>query len=149
MIPGLSSAPPTIAICGDPVVARALAELLQDHCYSTKFMPISSLHETGALEGVGLLLLTCTMGLSPGHRDAVPASVEDRGAVADIPVLKLVAFSGKMRAQPRNAVPWPCSTAELKRRIEEALDAGPGAYGQGRRRTKSCASPREPPARGR
>ncbi len=97
MIPGLASAPPTLAICGDPAVGRALVLLFRDPRYDAKFLPDASLGEPGALEGVRLLLFTCTRVFSAGHRVAQLASVKDRAAAAGIPVLELVSFLRKGR----------------------------------------------------
>ena len=44
-----ASAPLVVAICGDPVVGRALALLLQGSNYDTRFLTASSLGEPGSL----------------------------------------------------------------------------------------------------
>ncbi len=118
-----------VAVSGDPVVGRALVLLLQGPRYDVRFVPASSLGEPGVLEGVGLVLLTPTWELNGEDRDALVAAL--KGA-AETPILELTSsFSeetrnGDARVGPEHAVPWPCSTEELERRIQAALLADPG-----------------------
>ncbi len=71
------SAPITLAVCGDPVVGRALALLLRGSGYDTRFLPASSLSEPGSLEGIGLLLLAPTPELRVEQREVLLASLRD------------------------------------------------------------------------
>jgi hypothetical protein len=109
-----------LAICGEPVVGRALARLLRGPRYDTRFVSASSLDEVASLEGVRLLLLAPTPGLSAVRRGALIAALAEVTAVADIPMLELVA--SPERVESRHAqMPWPCSAEQLERCIETAL----------------------------
>ncbi len=124
------SAPVALGICGDPVVGRALVLLLQSSDYDARFLTALSLHEPGALEGIQLLLLTEVN--SPRCREAILTWLENMArGVAEVPILKLVAYSEGTRDEAtsaglRGVVPWPCSIEELARRIECALLSGCG-----------------------
>jgi hypothetical protein len=114
-----------IAICGDPIVGRALALLLRSDYYEVRFVPVDASGEPGPLRDARVVVLAPPSGLSSGRREALITTLKKRAAVANIPVLELTAFSEGMRAEPaQGTVPWPCSTEELERRIEEALDVG-------------------------
>ena len=121
-----------VAVCGDPVVGRALVLLLQGPRYDARFVPASSLGELGALEGVGLVLLPPTWELNGEGRDTLLAALRGALGAAEAPILELTSsFSngtriGEVRARPEHTVPWPCSTEELERRIQAALLADPG-----------------------
>ena len=121
----LSSASITLAVCGDPIICRALVLLLQDFSYYVKFLPASYFGEPGSLEDVQILLLTPERNTE--RREATLASLERRADMAAIPTLELVAaFEGRRERRRKPAwlqrkVPWPCSTDELKRYIEAAL----------------------------
>ena len=120
----LNSIPSTLAVCGDPVVGRALALLLRGPRYDARFLPVSSLNEPGVLEDVRLLLLTPTPESSVGYHETLVASLRDEAAAAKIPIMELVVSPEKTRngkAQDDRLVPWPCRTEELKRRIEAVL----------------------------
>jgi hypothetical protein len=113
-------APVDVAIFGEPIVGRALALLLRGARYDTRFVSASSPGEATLLEGVHLLLLVPTPNLSAEHREALLAGLGEATAVADIPMLELVAFperTGQRHAQVR----WPCSAEQLERCIETAL----------------------------
>ena len=113
-------APVAVAICGEPVVGRALALLLRGPRYDTRFVSASSLGEVDSLDGVHLLLLAPTPGLSAVRREALLAALAEVTAVADIPMLELVAFPE--RVEPRHAqMPWPCSAEQLERFIDAVL----------------------------
>src|SRR3712207_7176939 len=71
-----------LAICGDPVVGRALTLLLQSSLYEVRFLPVSALSEPGALEGVRLVLLAPTWELDAGRRGDLRALVRDASAAA-------------------------------------------------------------------
>ncbi len=121
-----------MAVCGDPVVGRALVLLLQGPRYDVRFVPASSWGEPGALEGVELVLLAPTWELNGEGRDALLASLRGAPGAAKAPILELTSsFSegtrvGDVRVGPEQTVPWPCSTEELERRIQAALFADPG-----------------------
>ena len=119
-----------LAICGDPVVGRALALLLRSSLHEVRFLPVSSLSEPGALEGVRLLLLTPTWDLDAERRGALLASLRGATAAAGPPILELTSSSGEARngdarLRPEHTVHWPCTTEELERRIQAALLAAP------------------------
>jgi hypothetical protein len=112
-----------LAVCGEPVVGRALALLLRGPRYDTRFVSASSAGEVASLESVRLLLLTPTPGLGAERREALLATLTQATAVAGIPILELVACPE--RADRRHAqVRWPCSAEQLERCIEAALLAG-------------------------
>jgi hypothetical protein len=125
-----TSAPVSIAVCGESVVGRALVLLLQDTHYDVKFFPAASLGEPGVLEGIRLLLLTPLLGWATGDHESLLTALEDDAMAADIPILELVASSWRTedagaRVESRQPVLWPCSTEELKRRIATTLCAVP------------------------
>ncbi len=131
-----------LAICGDPVVGRALALLLRSSLYDARFLTASSLGEPASLEGVRLLVLTPTWELDAEGRAALVASLRGASAAAAAPILELTsstgeARNGEARLKPEHTVPWPCTTEELERRIQAALLAAPaGSNGH----VKSAAS---------
>ena len=84
-----------LAICGDPVVGRALALLLRSCLYEARFLPVSSLSEPGAVEGVGLLLLTATRDLDAEGLAALVASLRDASAAAAATILELSYSTGE------------------------------------------------------
>ncbi len=115
-----------LAICGDPVVGRALALLLRSCLYEVRFLPVSSLSEPVALEGVRLLLLAPTWDLDAERREVLLASLRDASAATGAPILELTSSTGEARngiarLRPEHVVPWPCTTEELERRIHAAL----------------------------
>jgi hypothetical protein len=120
------SAPVSIAVCGESVVGRALVLLLKDSYYDVKFLPAASLREPGSLEGIRLLVLTPTPEWSSGNHEYLLTALEDDVVAADIPILELVTSPERRqdagaRVESRQRVLWPCSTEELKRRIETIL----------------------------
>ena len=125
-----SATPMVVAVCGDPVVGRALVLLLQGPRYDVRFVPTPSLSDPGSLEGVQLVLLTLTWELNGEGRDALLASLRGAPGAVEAPILELTssggARNGEARVAPEHTVPWPCSTEELERRIQDALLADPG-----------------------
>jgi len=125
----LNAAPITLAVCGDPIVGRALVLLLRGSDYDAKFLPLSTLSEAGLLEDVQLLLLTPEPDAA--RREARRASLDGAGA-AEILTLELVVVAedgqeGGTRAWSERAVLWPCSTDELKQQLETAIFEKSGA----------------------
>jgi hypothetical protein len=115
-----------LAVCGDPVVSRALVLLLRGLRYDVRFLSISSLSDPGSLEGVRLLLLAPTPELSIEHRKALFRSLTDIGGVVGVPTLELVAASaetqeGEAVEESGYVVSWPCRTEELEQRIKSVL----------------------------
>jgi len=112
-----------LAVCGEPAVGRALVLLLRGSGYDARFLPASSLDASGALASVRLLLLA--PGLGSSRRGALSKVLENvSDGTAKMPVLRLVASPEEARERgeaPERVVLWPCSTEELKRRIEAAL----------------------------
>ncbi len=122
------SHPTTLAICGDPVIGKALALILQDGSYTARFLPESSLERIGSLEDVRLLLLTPQP--SAQRRDHLLASLRNTPAAQEIPILELVTnFEGTRETmacpEAGRTVLWPCNREELRRRIEAALLLNP------------------------
>jgi hypothetical protein len=109
-----------VAICGDPVVGQALALLLRSSRYEARFVPVGASGEPGPLDDVRVVVLVPTPELNAGQRKVLVGAF--REAMVGIPVLELV--PSWARAEPgHQAVPWPCNTEELERRIDEALCA--------------------------
>ncbi len=109
-----------LAVCGEPVVGRALALVLRGRRYDTRFITAASAGEVASLESVRLLLLAPTPGLSAERREALLAALGEATAVAGIPILELVSLP--KRAEHRHAqVRWPYSAKQLERCIEAAL----------------------------
>jgi len=119
-----------LAVCGDPVVSRALVLLLRGLRYDVRFLPVSSLSDPGSLEGVRLLLLAPTPELSIEHRKALSTSLADIGDVVGVPTLELVAASAETQEGGAvegsgYVVSWPCRTEELEQRIKSVLLSHP------------------------
>lgn len=124
--PGPASSPIVLAICGDPVVGRALVLLLRRSVFDARFLSASSLSDPASLEGVRLLLLTPTRDLGAERREALLASLRRASDITRAPILKLTSSSGAERngdLRFEHTVSWPCSTEELERRIEATLFA--------------------------
>jgi DNA-binding response OmpR family regulator len=127
-----ASAPIILAICGDPVVGRALVLLLRGARYDARFLPTSSLSEPGALEGVQLVLLTPAWELNVERREVHLTTLRSASGPAEAPILELTTSPGEgtrngaARVGSEHTVAWPCSTEELERRIEAALLTRPG-----------------------
>ncbi len=116
--------PITLAVCGDPVIGKALGLLLQGYRYNAKYLPESSLNEPDTLEGIRLLLLTPQSNAE--LRASLFALLIDIPGSVEMPILELVTSfermpEGRLQAWPEGVVAWPCSTQELSRRIEAAL----------------------------
>jgi hypothetical protein len=124
------STPITVAVCGDPIVGRALVLLLQTYRYDARFLPASSFREPESLKGVQLLLLTPMSELSTERREALLALLRDTIGAMKITILELVTPSGGTQGGARDGsehvVLWPCSPEELKGQIETVLLTGPG-----------------------
>jgi hypothetical protein len=119
--------PDLIAVCGDPVVGRALVLLLQSAGHEAKF---SSVLGSGrvvppeALADIRLVLVTPLAGFSTGQREALLASLEEAKAKAGVLVLELAFASEETEDNSGRVVSWPCSIEKLSRRIEKALLVG-------------------------
>jgi hypothetical protein len=124
----LASATVAVAVCGDPVVGRALALLLQPARYEARFVPVLGSGELGPLGDAQVVVLAPTPGLNVRQRETLVGAVREK--VASIPVLELVGRWTQTQSG-HGAVPWPCSTEELEQRIETALCAAACDGGQG------------------
>lgn len=120
-----------LAVCGDPIVGRALVLLLHGLGYDARFVAVSSLGEPEALDDVGLLLLILTPELDAARHEARSGPPEDTSFVSRVvphlPILELVGFDGARGAAEgglERALSWPCSTEQLKQRIEATFLAG-------------------------
>jgi hypothetical protein len=121
------SAAVTVAVCGDPVVGRALALVLQPARYEARFVPVIASGEPEPLGDAQVVVLVPTPGLNVRQRAALVGAVREREP--SIPVLELVACWRRTEPGCRT-VPWPCSTEELQQRIEDALCAAAGDGGE-------------------
>jgi hypothetical protein len=136
------SASVELAVCGDPVVSRALVLLLRSFRYGARFLPLSTVGEPGVLKGTQLLLITATPQLNDERRKALLALMQREVDAVQIPLLQLLDSSealgdrGARGDGSRHVVPWPCSIEELKQRIEEALLINP------KEDQSPCRSPR-------
>src|SRR5918997_7088309 len=133
----------TLAIWGDPVVAQALALLLQCSGYDTRSLTGPSFNKPKAVEAVKLLLLTPTPNLGGlEHRKAFLGSLSSVLELSKTPVLELITHFGESREGEAlddlwYTVPWPCRAEILEQRIEAALAEdilgrplrGPAAHG--------------------
>ena len=123
-----ASATVSVAICGDPVVGRVLTLLLPPTRYEARFVPLGDSSEPEPLEGARLVLLTPTPGLSAARRETLVGALREWAVATGKPVMELAI--PWMRTETEHwRVPWPCSTEELERRIEEALSASAGTHG--------------------
>lgn len=132
----LSTAAITLAVCGDPVICRALVLILQCPDYDVKYVPTASLGAPGALGGVQVLLLA--LERDGERRREILELLEEATDGSEIRVLELsAAFEigperPRERAWAEGKIPWPCSTEELKRHIKIALTDGPPTGGVAR-----------------
>ncbi len=116
----------TLALCGDPVVGRALTLLLRASGYKVRFLPAISFEEAWALKNVQLLVLTPTPQLSTERRNALLASLKETSEAVEMAVLVLVTPSEKGLEEAAwgklwDRVSWPCRTSDLAWHIEVAL----------------------------
>jgi hypothetical protein len=123
---GQYSEPITLAIWGDPVVARALTLLLGSSGFETKILSGSSSDNLQDLKGIELLILTPTPNLESEDRKAFLASVSDVLESTKILILELATLSketreGKTQGDLWYTVPWPCKIQMLQQWIETAL----------------------------
>ena len=136
MISHLSSAQATLAVCGDPIICRALVLLLRGPDYDVKYLPIASLGAPGALAGVQVLLLALERDAT--HRGALLDGLKEATDATKIHVLELTAAHDSRPEWPRGyvrsnrGVPWPCSTEELKQHIGQTLSNKPAFKGPDR-----------------
>ncbi len=124
----LDSVPiPLVAICGDPIIGRALVLLLRSSRYNAMFLPDQSLQEPGILQDVELLLLCSTLELGTNHRVTLLASLRAKIGAATTSIIELVGVTQETRSDQgqgdgsTHMVPWPCTIQELERQIEAAL----------------------------
>ncbi len=96
--------------------------MLNDAGHVVKFLAEPVVGKTSELlAGVGLLLLA--PGSTTGCREAFLRSTV--GMPAKIPVLQMLATAtGGAPAGLHEHVPWPCTTEELKKRIDAILASG-------------------------
>ncbi len=103
---------------GDPVVGRALEQLLRSAGYSARFLTEASFQEPQTLDGLQLLLFAG--GLDASRRESFVAVLREAGK-ANLPVLELVSSLQASRDGAQGALPWPCRVEELRERIEKTL----------------------------
>ncbi len=115
----------TLAVCGDPIICRALVLLLRAPDYDVRYLPTTSLSVSGTLTGVQILLLALECDT---ERRRMILELLDRATDVDgIHILELTAaFEGRpeWRREHTRAdreIYWPCSTEQLKQRINTAL----------------------------
>jgi hypothetical protein len=114
--------PITVAVFADPIVGKALASLLAPCRYDARLVPaVFSSSGPGSLEGVRVVLLDSTSGLSPSRRDALLDPLREEAMNAGIPILELGSASQEQTVPGCSTVPWPWCAEEWEWRIEAAL----------------------------
>jgi hypothetical protein len=118
---------PTLGICGDPLVGRALTLLLRGSGYKVRFLLLaqSFWEPQQALKDIWLLVLTPTPELSTERRNALVRSLKETSEAENMPVLELVTPLEARREEAGNneswhMVRWPCRIQELEWWIEAA-----------------------------
>ena len=116
---------PTLGICGDPLVGRALTLLLRGSGYKVTYLLAQSFGELQALKDIRLLVLAPTPALSAERRSALVRSLKEISEARGMPVLELVtplveARREEARHKSWHMVPWPCRSQELEQWIEAA-----------------------------
>jgi CheY-like chemotaxis protein len=116
---------PTILVCGDPVVGRALVLLLGGLCYDAKLVTAASLRGQQSLEGVQLLLLTPMSKESTQRLEVLSVLSANTREGTEVPTLELVTASAENQEEEadgtKHVMPWPCRTEELEQRIRSIL----------------------------
>ena len=116
---------------GDPVIGRALEQLLRSAGYAARFLTEASFEGEEPLDGIQLLLFA---GEADADRRAASLSfLESVPTMANIPILELVSSLEGSQGGAGGVFPWPCRVDELSRRIEAALLEGsrPGGRAAG------------------
>ncbi len=115
----------TLAVCGDPVICRALVLILRSPDYDVKYVPTASLGVSGSLAGVQVILVASERDNE--RRRTILELVEEAIGADQVHVLALsAAFENRPELRREHAwadhkISWPCSTEKLKRRIEVAM----------------------------
>ncbi len=104
---------------GDPVVGRALEQLLRSAGYAARFLTETSLDETWTLDGLKLLLFTDDV--EAGRRESALGGPKSALKGASLPILELAASPDGSKDGAAGVLPWPCRVDELRERIEAAL----------------------------
>ncbi len=104
---------------GDPVVGRALEQLLRSAGYSARFLTETSLDETQTLDGLKLLLFADDM--EAGRREYALGALRDALKGVSLPILELASYLDGSKDGAAAVLPWPCRVDELRERIEAAL----------------------------
>jgi hypothetical protein len=121
----LGSTRTALAVYGDPIVCRALVLLLKGPNYDVRHLPAASLGLAGTLDGVHILLLALERGTE--CRRSIFELLDSATDADGVHVLELTSAlegSSEQRRQHDHAdrkISWPCSTEQLKRRIDTTL----------------------------
>lgn len=125
----LSTAAIRLAVCGDPVICRALVLILRSPAYDVRYVPVVSMGVPGALAGVQVVLLAPERDFE--HRRAILGLVEAAKGADKVHLLEL---NSTFEDNPElcgehtwsdSSISWPCSTEKLKRHIEAVLVGSP------------------------
>ena len=122
---GASSTRTTLAVCGDPIICRALVLLLRGPGYDVRYLPAASLSVAGTLTGVQVLLLA--LEREAGRRRVIMELLDRATDAGDVHILELTdGFEGgperrRESARAERMISWPCSTEQLKQHINNAL----------------------------
>ena len=133
LISDLRSDQATLAVSGDPIICRALVLLLRGPAYEVKYLPVASLDAPGTLAGVQVLLLA--LERDAAHRGALLRGLREATDTDKVHILELADARGGRPEWPRwsrpsgRRIPWPCSTDELRQRIESTLSNSPPVVG--------------------
>ena len=104
---------------GDPVIGRALEQLLRSTGYAARFLTEASFEGEQLPDGIQLLLFA---GEADAERRAASLSfLESVPTMANIPILELISSPEGSQEGADGLLPWPCRADELRRRIEAAL----------------------------
>jgi hypothetical protein len=125
----LRTAAISLAVCGDPVICRALVLILRSPAYDVRHVPVASMGDPGALAGVQVVLLAPERDSE--RRRAILGLVE---AAIGADKVHLLELNSTFEDNPElcgehtwsdSSISWPCSTEELKRHIRAVLVGSP------------------------
>ncbi len=106
----------------DPIVGRALEQVLRSAGYAARFLNEASLDKAQTLDGLELMLFAG--GFDARRREASMALLKGALKEANLPVLELVSSLVGAEDGSPGILHWPCGGDELRERIEAALLAG-------------------------
>ena len=115
----------------DPIVGRALEQLLRSAGYAARFLTEASFEGEEPLDVIQLLLFA---GEADAERRAASLSfLESVPTMANTPIIELISSPEGSQEAADALLPWPCRADELRRLIEAALleESRPGGRAAG------------------